>query len=319
MKLSFVIPAYNEEKSLDQLHQEITANLNGNQYEIIFIEDGSTDSTYEVMQKLASADPNVKVIRFRKNMGKSAALQCGFNYAQGDVVFTMDADLQDNPKEIPRFLDKINEGYDLVTGWKKKRYDPLSKRIPSKFFNSVTSMSFGLKLHDYNCGFKAYRKEVIKELDIYGEMHRYIPALAHSKGFKVAEIVVDHRSRQFGASKYGWERFLRGFFDLLTVKLLTHYSKSPLYLFGNIGAVMSVLGILTALYLTVLKLFYAQPLSNRPLLFLAVLLIMVGLQFFSLGLLSELIVNQNRNNNRDKSISISSKINIKECDDDSRI
>ncbi|MCF7913224.1 MAG: glycosyltransferase family 2 protein [Candidatus Cloacimonetes bacterium] len=315
MKLSFVIPAYNEEESIVQLYNEIVNNRGEHQYEIIFIEDGSTDNTFSKMSELAGKDANVKVIRFRKNLGKAAALQSGFNYAEGDVIFTMDADLQDDPKEIPRFLEKLADGNDLVTGWKKKRHDPLSKRLPSKFFNYITSLSFGLKLHDYNCGYKAYRSEVIKELDIYGEMHRYIPALAHSRGFKVAELVVEHRSRKFGYSKYGWERYFRGFLDLLTVKLLTHYSRSPLYLFGNIGASISFLGFLIALYLSVLKLFYNQALSNRPLLFLAILLIMVGLQFFSLGLLSELIVNQNRKLNKEKNLSIKSTINLREQKD----
>jgi len=312
VKLSFVIPAYNEEESIILLYKEIIGNRGEHQYEIIFIEDGSTDGTFEVMKELAGRDANVKVVKFRKNLGKAAALQSGFNIASGDVIFTMDADLQDDPKEIPHFLEKLAEGNDLVTGWKKKRHDPLSKRLPSKFFNFITSQSFGLKLHDYNCGFKAYRAEVIKELDIYGEMHRYIPALAYSRGFKVAEIVVEHRSRQFGNSKYGWERYFKGFMDLLTVKLLTHYSRSPLYLFGNIGASISFLGFLIALYLSVLKIFFEQTLSNRPLLFLAILLIMVGLQFFSLGLLSELIVNQNRKLNREKNLSIQTTINLGE-------
>lgn len=316
MKLSFVIPTYNEEESLEKLYSEILANKGDHHYEIIFVEDGCTDKSYEIMLNLAKKDSNVKIIKFRKNFGKAAALQAGFEYAEGDIIFTMDADLQDNPAEISKFIDKINEGYDMVTGWKKKRHDPLNKKIPSKFFNFITSLSFGLKLHDYNCGFKAYKREVIKEIDIYGELHRYIPALAHSRGFKVAEIAVDHRSRQFGRSKYGFERYLRGFFDLLTVKLLTHYSRSPLYLFGNIGAVISFLGFLIALYLSVLKLFYGQPLSNRPLLFLAVLLIVVGLQFFSLGLLSELMVNQNRRLNRKKQSSIEKLSNIKEEDHD---
>lgn len=312
MKLSFIIPAYNEEESIRQLYEEIIQHRGEHQYEIIFVEDGSTDSTFDRMQELAESDANVKVIKFRKNLGKAAALQSGFNYASGEVIFTMDADLQDDPKEIPRFLEKLKAGNDLVSGWKKKRYDPLSKRLPSKLFNAITSLSFGLKLHDYNCGYKAYRKEVIKELDIYGEMHRYIPALAYSKGFRVDEIVVEHRSRKYGNSKYGWERFLRGFLDLMTVKLLTHYAKSPLYLFGNIGAVLSFTGFLMALYLSVLKIFYNQALSNRPLLFLAVLLIMVGMQFFSLGLISELLVNQSRKLNRGQNISIDRLLNISE-------
>lgn len=315
MKLSFVIPAYNEEDSLQQLYDEIIQNKGEHHYEIIFIEDGSTDSSYEIMQKLARLDSNVKVIRFRKNFGKAAALQAGFEYAEGDVVFTMDADLQDNPAEISSFLDKLDSGYDMVTGWKKKRHDPLNKRIPSKFFNFITSLSFGLKLHDYNCGFKAYRKDVIKEIDIYGELHRYIPALAHSRGFRVGEMEVDHRSRKYGKSKYGFERYLRGFFDLLTVKLLTHYARSPLYLFGNVGAVFSFVGLITAIYLSILKLGYGQSLSNRPLLFLAVLLIVVGLQFFSLGLLSELMVNQNRRLNKKRQASIEKVINLKEVQD----
>lgn len=314
MKLSFVIPAYNEEESLNQLYEEILENCGDHDYEIIFVEDGSTDSTYEVMKELSDKDSNVKIIRFRTNFGKSAALQTGFDYAQGEVVFTLDADLQDNPREISNFLAKLDEGYDMVTGWKKKRRDPLNKKIPSRFFNFVTSSSFGLKLHDYNCGFKAYRREVIKELDIYGEMHRYIPALAYAKGFNVAEIAVEHRSREYGKSKYGIERYLRGFLDLLTVKLLTHYVRSPLYLFGNTGAVLSLLGFFLALYLTVLKVFFDQSLSNRPLLFLSVLLIMVGLQFFSLGLLSELLVNQNRKLNRKAQVSIQELINLEVTD-----
>ena len=197
MDLSFVIPVYNEAESLEILYSEITANLNGRSYEIIFIDDGSTDKSFAIMKELADQDKQVKVIKFRRNFRKAAALQAGFNAAEGDIIFTMDADLQDNPVEIPRFIEKLEEGYDLVTGWKKKRKDPLGKTLPSKLFNSVTSRTIGLKLHDYNCGFKAYRKEVVKELDIYGEMHRYIPALAHSKGFRVAEIVVDHRAREY--------------------------------------------------------------------------------------------------------------------------
>ncbi|RLD56244.1 MAG: glycosyltransferase, partial [Bacteroidetes bacterium] len=208
MKLSFVIPTYNEEQSIEVLYREILENMsllkyNELSYEIIFIDDGSTDNSFSKMQSIAEQDSNVKIVKFRKNFGKAAGLQIGFRIAEGDIIFTMDADLQDNPKEIPHFLKKIAEGYDLVTGWKKKRRDPISKTIPSKLFNSVTSSSFHLKLHDYNCGFKAYKKELIKEIDIYGEMHRYIPALAIAKGFKIAEIPVEHRKRKYGKSKYG--------------------------------------------------------------------------------------------------------------------
>ncbi|MCB5264823.1 MAG: glycosyltransferase family 2 protein [Candidatus Cloacimonetes bacterium] len=292
MLLSFVIPVLNEVESLNQLYHEIVQNTGIHSYEIIFIDDGSTDGSFEVMKELAFADPQVKVIKFRRNFGKAAALQKGFDLAQGEVVFTMDADLQDDPVEIPAFLTKLEEGYDLVSGWKKKRRDPLHKRIPSKLFNSVTAHTFHLKLKDYNCGFKAYRKELVKELSLYGEMHRYIPALAHALGFKVGEIAVAHRARQFGKSKYGMERYLRGFFDLLTVKMVTQYVKSPLYLFGRIGLVSTVLGSIITLYLAVLKIFYGIPLSNRPLLFLGMLLILGGLQFVSLGLISELIINR---------------------------
>lgn len=310
MKLSFVTPAKNEEKSIDQLYSEIIANLDNNDYEIIFVDDGSSDNTFEKMQQLSLKDDKVKVIKFRKNFGKSAGLQAGFDEASGDVIFTMDADLQDNPKEIPRFINKIDEGYDLVTGWKKKRRDPITKTAPSKFFNRITSNTFKLRLHDYNCGFKAYRRELVDELDVYGEMHRYIPALAFAKGYRVAEIPVEHRKRQFGKSKYGIERYLRGFLDLLTVKLVTSYIRSPLYLFGGIGATFGVIGFLIGLYLTILKFGFGSSLYNRPLLYLSVLLITIGLQFFSIGLLGELIINQNRKNNKKKTYSIAETRNI---------
>ncbi len=292
MLLSYVIPTLNEQDSLRQLVTEIVANSHPHAYEIIFIDDGSKDASFAVMSELAEADAHIRVVKFRRNFGKAAALQCGFQLAQGDVVFTLDADLQDNPQEIPHFLAKLDEGWDLVTGWKRKRLDPLHKVIPSKLFNFVTTRAFGLKLRDYNCGFKAYRREVVKELRMYGEMHRYIPALAHSLGYRITEIPVEHRRREFGKSKYGFERYLRGFFDLLTVKMVTQYVKSPLYLFGRIGLISTLLGTAITIYLTVLKLFLGQPLYNRPLLFLGIMLILGGLQFISLGLISELIINR---------------------------
>ena len=310
MKLSFIIPVFNEEESLERLYSEILENIKNKDYEIIFIDDGSSDKSFNIMERLAKRDKRVKIIKFRKNFGKSASLQTGFENAKGDIIFTMDADLQDNPIEIPDFIEKIEEGYDLVTGWKKKRKDPISKTIPSKFFNFITSRSFKLKLHDYNCGFKAYKKDVINEIDIYGEMHRYIPAIVHTKGFRVTEIPVEHRPREFGRSKYGVERYLRGFLDLLTVKLLTSFTHSPLYLFGRIGSTFSIIGFLIGLYLTVMKYAFHQPLYNRPLLFLSILMIMVGLQFFSIGLLGELIVNQSRDKNKKKIISIEKTLNF---------
>ena len=310
MKLSFIIPVLNEEQSLHPLYSEILENIENCKHEIIFIDDGSSDGSFAVMQELSAKDKNVKIIKFRKNFGKAASLDAGFEAAQGDIIFTMDADLQDDPKEIINFIKKIEQGYDLVSGWKKKRKDPIHKTFPSKLFNAITAKFFRLKLHDYNCGFKAYRKEVIKELDIYGEMHRYIPALADSKGFKITEIPVNHRPRKFGKSKYGIERYIRGFLDLLTVKLVTSYTHSPLYLFGRIGTTFSVIGFLIGLYLTIMKFWFHQPLYNRPLLYLSILLIMLGLQFFSIGLIGELLVNQNRKQNKSKTISIEKKINL---------
>lgn len=310
MKLSFVIPVFNEQDSLKQLYSEIIENVKNYEYEIIFVDDGSTDNSFKVLQKLTSADSNVKLIKLRKNFGKSAGLNVGFEAAAGDIVFTMDADLQDDPKEIASFISKIEEGYDMATGWKVKRRDPISKTWPSKLFNKVTTNTFKLKLHDYNCGFKAYKKELINELDIYGEMHRYIPALAHALGFTIAEVPVHHRKREHGKTKYGSERYLRGFLDLLTVKLVTGYIHSPLYLFGRIGFGFGIVGFIIALYLSVMKLCFGQPLYNRPLLYLATLLMIIGLQFFSIGLLGELIVNRNRGANRKKNVSIAQKINF---------
>ena len=310
MKLSFIIPVLNEAENIEQLYKEIIVETTGYDYEIIFIDDGSTDESYKLLLKLADSDQKVKIIKFRRNFGKAAALQIGFTAATGEIVFTMDSDLQDNPREIKTFLKRMAEGYDLVSGWKKKRHDPLGKRLASKLFNFITALFFRLRLHDFNCGFKAYRLQVVKELDIYGEMHRYIPALAAAKGFKTGEVEVEHRPRVFGKSKYGRERFFRGFFDLLTVKLITNYVRSPLYLFGGLGVILSVIGVLIGIYLSYLKLFGGMPLYNRPLLFMSILLIMVGLQFFSIGLIGELIVNQSRRRGREDNISVEKTINI---------
>ncbi|MCB5249585.1 MAG: glycosyltransferase family 2 protein [Candidatus Cloacimonadales bacterium] len=309
MKVSFVIPVLNEEDSLKTLYEEILENVIGWEYEFIFVDDGSTDKSLCIMKEIAEKDLNVKVISFRKNFGKSAALHVGFKEAKGDIVFTLDADLQDNPKEIPKFVEQINAGYDLVTGWKEKRLDPITKTLPSKLFNFVTSKTFKLALHDYNCGFKAYKKEVVNEIDVYGEMHRYIPALAKAKGFKIKEISVEHRSRKFGKSKYGFERYLRGYLDLLTVKLVTDYSRSPLYLFGGIGTILSLIGLAISLYLFIMRVLHLTYLSNRPILFFAVLLVVVGVQFISIGLIGELLVNQNRLHNKYTNISIKKRIN----------
>jgi glycosyltransferase involved in cell wall biosynthesis len=309
MKTSFVIPLLNEEESIRQLYSEIIQHKANLDYEIIFIDDGSKDNSYNILTKLAELDKNVKLIRFRRNFGKAAALQAGFEVCSGDIVFTLDADLQDDPVEIPNFINKLNEGYDLVSGWKKKRHDPIYKTMPSKLFNYITSRSFNIKLKDFNCGYKLYKGSLVKELTIYGEMHRYIPVLANALGYKVGEIPVNHRPREFGKSKYGIERYLRGFFDLLTVKMVTQYVKSPLYLFGRWGIVSALLGILLTGYLAYLKLIYGLPLTNRPLLFLGILLILAGLQFFSMGLISELVINRSQADNRIISIKETKNLN----------
>jgi len=297
MKISYVIPVLNEEESLNQLYTEIVQHNPDCEYEIIFIDDGSTDQSYQVMSALAASDNKVKLIRFRRNFGKAAALQVGFQLTDGDLVFTLDADLQDDPAEIPNFIAKLKEGFDLVSGWKKKRHDPLYKTLPSKLFNFITAKTFKLYIKDFNCGYKLYKQEVVKEITLYGEMHRYIPALANALGFKIGELPVNHRARTFGKSKYGMERYLRGFFDLLTVKMVTFYVKSPLYLFGRIGIISVVLGVILTGYLAALKIFMGQPLTNRPLLFLGILLILAGLQFVSMGLISELIINRSQTKN----------------------
>ena len=291
MNVSMVIPLFNEADSLPELHTRLASVLvaAASDFEIIFIDDGSSDSSLAVLAGLQHNDPKVKVISFRRNYGKAAALCVGFAEATGEVVFTMDADLQDDPKEIPRFIEKLNEGYDLVSGWKKKRHDPLGKRLPSKLFNWATSWLVGLKLHDYNCGFKAYRNEVVKEVAVYGEMHRYIPALAHVKGFRVTEITVEHHARQHGKSKYGLERLTRGFLDLLTVVFMGKYKTRPLHLFGGIGLLVFSAGCVIDGYILSLWVRFGNIQNRAPLLMLGVLLTILGIQFISTGLLAEMI------------------------------
>lgn len=293
--LSIVIPLYNERDSLEPLYNELTATLKeiGNNYEIIFINDGSTDGSAEVLTRLCDADPLVTAIHLRRNFGKAAALAEGFKAVNGDIVFTLDADLQDDPREIPNFLAKLSEGFDMVSGWKFRRLDPISKTLPSKLFNKVASMTTGVQLHDFNCGFKAYRREVIEHVSIYGELHRYIPALAFGNGFSVAEIKVNHRSRKYGKSKYGMARFTRGLLDLLTVLFITRYTKKPLHLFGSLGLILLFAGTLINTYLAALWIAGAG-IGHRPLLMLGVLLMIIGVQFVSHGLLAEMIAHQNK-------------------------
>ncbi|MBD3367942.1 MAG: glycosyltransferase [Candidatus Eisenbacteria bacterium] len=290
MKLTLVIPLYNEEESLTELYDRIDAALEPTdmEWDVLFVNDGSTDGSMEVLRSLNAANGNITVLSFGRNLGKSAALAVGFREATGDVVVTMDADLQDDPAEIPKMVALLEDGYDLVSGWKKERHDPLSKRLPSKIFNGVTSVVSGLRLHDMNCGLKAYRRDVVKTIRVYGELHRYTPVLAHWAGFRVTETPVRHHAREHGVSKYGLERFMRGFFDLLTVLFLHRYVTRPLHLFGMVGSALFIVGFLIGAYLTVLKIM-GEAIGRRPLLTLGILLMVVGVQFVSLGLLGEMM------------------------------
>lgn len=302
-EVSVVIPLYNEEQSLRELYNKLKNVLNKTRgYEIIFIDDGSTDSSIRVLHELRSRDRKVIVIRFRRNYGKSAALSVGFQHSKGEYVITMDADLQDDPNEIPNLLNEIKKGYDLVSGWKKKRYDPITKTIPSRFFNFVTSLLTGIKIHDFNCGLKAYRKEVIKDINIYGELHRYIPVLAHWQGYKIGEIPVQHHPRKYGKTKFGIGRFWKGFLDLLTVMFTTRYLRRPLHLFGFWGMTFFGIGFIIDLYLVILKFTEGMALSNRPLFLAGVLFIIVGIQFISIGLIGEMISKTSPSTEREYSI-----------------
>lgn len=296
LEISVVIPLLNEEESLKELSDKletVLTKMTQNSWEVIYIDDGSTDSSLEILRMLNKQNNKFKYISFRRNYGKSAALAVGFELAKGKYVATMDADLQDDPDELPNLMLKIQDGYDLVSGWKKKRYDPITKTVPSKLFNYVTSRVSGVKLHDFNCGLKLYRSEVIKTVKVYGEMHRYIPALAFMEGFKVTEIPVIHHKRKYGKTKYGMSRFINGFLDLLTMFFTTRYTKQPLHFFGFWGTVFTALGITLNLYLTFQWLFEKTYLSNRPMIFLGMLLIIVGVQLFSMGLLGEMITKNN--------------------------
>ncbi len=290
-KISFVIPVYNEEESLKELYAAImdVVGREGYSYEIIFVDDGSTDGSLNEMKALAAEDGNVSAIQFRSNMGKATGLQTGFRHVTGDIVITMDADLQDDPKEIPRFIAKLDEGYDMVSGWKQNRLDPAEKRLPSKLFNKFTSTMSGVKLHDFNCGFKAYKREVVDSIDLYGELHRYIPVLANKKGFKIAEIVVEHHERKFGKSKYGASRYLRGLFDSLTTSFLTKYSDKPMYFFGKMGLFFLVIGLVLGITLTV-QWFMGNSIGGRPLLILCMMLVVMGGLLFAIGFLGDMIV-----------------------------
>lgn len=294
-KISLVVPLFNEEESILPLINEIRKAIKplNKPYEVIFVDDGSTDGSLKIIKDAAKTDNRLKFISFRKNYGKSAALQVGFKAATGDAILTMDADLQDDPHEIPNLLKKLDEGFDLCSGWKKERFDPFIKKFSSRFFNFVTRIISGIKIHDFNCGLKAYRREVVQNLNVYGELHRYVPVLAKWQGFTVTEIPVKHHKRRYGKTKFGISRFFKGFIDLITVTFVARYVKRPMHFFGFLGALSFFIGLIVNGYLTV-EWIAGRPLSNRPMLFLGMLLIIVGVQFFSVGLLGEMLVHQNQ-------------------------
>jgi len=296
MKISVIIPVYNEVESINELYKQLLKALQEfSRYEIIFIDDGSSDGSVETIKKLSELDNSINLIQFHRNYGKSAALAEGFKHAKGNYIVTMDADLQDDPKEISNLINKLEEGFDLVSGWKKDRKDPLSKRLPSKLFNFVTRLFTGVHIHDFNCGLKIYRKAVVKTLELYGGRHRYIPAMAGQKKFKVSEIIVNHRPRIYGETKYGGSRLFHGLFDLISILFLSKYTQSPMYFFGKIGLITFLSGIIIEIYVLYLKYSLGDPFAKHmALLMLGILIIVVGIQFFSIGLVGEMIANSNQ-------------------------
>lgn len=299
MDISVVVPLFNEEESLPELVRWIDQVMQENQlsYEVLLVDDGSTDSSWEVVTTLKRQYATVKGIRFRRNYGKSAALNVGFGQVQGDVVITMDADLQDSPDEIPELYKMVmSEGFDLVSGWKKRRYDPITKTIPSRFFNRVTRMMSGIKLHDFNCGLKAYKRDVVKSIEVYGEMHRYIPVIAKWEGFtSIGEKEVQHRSRKYGVTKFGLERFINGFLDLISITFVSRFGKRPMHLFGSLGSLLFLGGFIIALYLAFSKLFWqSYNMTDRPLFYLGLLCMIVGSQMFLTGFIAEMISRNSR-------------------------
>jgi glycosyltransferase involved in cell wall biosynthesis len=289
--ISVVVPVFNEEGNLGELHRRLTGVLTGLglPYEFVFIDDGSKDGTWELIRSMAGQDRHVVALRHRRNFGKAEALANGFAVAKGDAIITMDGDLQDDPDELPRFIEELNKGFDLVSGWKQRRQDPLGKTAPSRVFNWTVRKVSGVQLHDFNCGFKAYRRDVTKSIRLYGELHRFTPVLADAEGFRIQELPVKHHPRTWGKSKYGWSRLVKGFLDLLTVTFLTNYRQRPMHLFGLPGLLSLFVGVLIGLFLTFERLIRDETIGTRPLLMLAVLLVVIGAQFFGLGLLGEFL------------------------------
>jgi glycosyltransferase involved in cell wall biosynthesis len=311
--LSVVIPAYNEEENVPILYEKLKKVLDslGEDYEIIFVDDGSTDGTYQRLKQLAEKDNRLKVIRFKRNYGQTAAMSAGFEHAKGDVIITLDADLQNDPEDIPLLLEKLEEGYHVVSGWRKDRKDPfLSRRLPSMIANWLISKITGVHLHDYGCTLKAYRAEVVKDLELFGDMHRFLPALTKRRGAKITEVVVRHHPRMFGKSKYGIGRTIRVLLDIMLVKFLNEYINKPLYMFGSVGFLLLGLGLFSLFYLIFLKLFLEEPIGRRPLLILSVLLILAGIQLISTGLLAELLIRIYYRTKDTKPYVIQEKINL---------
>ncbi len=305
MDLSIIIPAYNEEESLPELAESITHVVTANNYshEIIMVDDGSSDNSWKVIEQLAASNQNIKGIKFQRNYGKSAALNEGFSAALGEVVITMDSDLQDNPEEIPELVKMItNDGYDMVSGWKKKRYDnKLTKNLPSKIYNAAARQASGIKLHDFNCGLKAYRNKVVKSIEVYGEMHRYIPVIAKWAGFKkIGEKVVEHRPRKYGVTKFGWERFINGFLDLSTITFVSRFGKKPMHFFGLYGTLCFVIGLGASLYVIISKIIHGDnyALTNKPLFYIALTAMIIGMQLFLTGFIAELIARSSYDRNK---------------------
>ena len=293
-KIIVVIPVFNEMENIPILVERLKRILegNGSDWEILFVDDGSTDNTFQILDEVADKNESISIIKLKRNFGKSVALNTAFRYATGDIIITMDGDLQDDPEEIPKFIEKIEEGYDLVVGWKYPRNDPITKKIPSKLFNRLTRMLMGVDIHDFNCGYKAFKSKTLEDICLYGEMHRYIPVLIAWQGFRIAEIKVKHHPRKYGKSKYGASRIIKGFLDLITVKFLTGYATRPLHVFGLPGILSLLAGFCIGLYLAGLKYWKGMGIGDRPLLLLSVLLILLGLQFISIGLLGEMITFQ---------------------------
>ncbi len=303
MDISIVVPLFNEEESLPELVAWIdkVMQANGFSYEVIMVDDGSKDRSWKVVRDLAKKYPSVRGFKFRRNYGKSAALNTGFQAAKGDVVITMDADLQDSPDEIPDLYKMIKtDGYDMVSGWKKKRHDPLSKRLPSKFFNAVTRKLSGIRLHDFNCGLKAYQNEVVKSIEVYGDMHRYIPLLAKWAGFSnIGEKVVEHRARKYGYSKFGVSRILTGFLDSLSITFIGRFGKKPMHFFGGMGVLSFFIGFIILIYLSATKLLYKEyGMTDRPLFYFGILVIIIGMQLFATGFLAELMMRNSPERNQ---------------------